>query len=298
VTVGLFLATFFPVTAETTDDLASRQWRYENMDTLRHIPNHVIGKFMQLAGSLIPRGVQVAVMGSPTEEILDTDPEKRVELFATGRPAQRRKVTGGKRLEENYLYASRRFPLAANNVVPGAPNIAAQDYIFFATAKGQQGQAEGFPAGFQLTDLETNLDIAGQVPQGKDFVLHQIGLSFNARALTGDITQLLDLGALRFDKGGGQFTLFHGPARMWPGGTGVSGFSTNNITEAAHNGVSDIRAVRSLRVPRVLKAGEQFRYVLSIPRNTHANDGANSALVQFVIMTLWLWGGQRDAIIA
>lgn len=236
------------------------------------------------------------LLENPTEELVDAGLRGRsVRLHgADGNGAKARGVEA--RLEENYLFSTRRFPADTTNVLPAAPHLPADNYAYFANAVGQSGDSNGFPAGFTLQQTETNMDIPSQIPKGKDFVFNQVGISFNTEALSADIEQLLDAGALRYEKQGGQFTLRHGPARFWPGAQGVSGFSTNQGSEAAHNGVADARAARTLRIPRVIRNQETFQYLYNVPRPTRATDGAQWQLSQFTLMTVWLWGGQRDAI--
>lgn len=268
------------------------------------MPNliHAFHKFATLASTLMLPGAvdpeEVVLVDNPTEELIYSAKERRlVKLYATGihgRTVGRKPAP--KRLEENYLYSSKRFPSATNNTVPVPPNLGVTDNLFFSTARGQRGDSDGYPSGFIETDLQTNMDQASVVPQGKNFVFHQIGISFNAEAKVADVAQLLDAGTLRFIKQGGQFSLIHGPARLWPGGTGIGAFSTNGGVETASNGIADIRAVRNLRVPRVIRQNEQFAYSYSVPLATRTTDGSNYNLSAFTIMTIWLWGGQQDNI--
>lgn len=239
----------------------------------------------------------VALYENPTEEILEAAGKgKPIKMFARGQ----RMLAGGAgakaRLEENYLFDTRRFPSATNNTLPGAPNIPQGDSPFFSLAVGQDGATNGFPTGFRMGQTETNMDTPNEIAQGKDYVLVQIGVSFSADAITGDVAQLMDAGALRFEKQGGQYTLRHGPVRLWPGGTGIAGYTTATATTAAHNGSADIRAVRRLTVPRVLRQKETFAYQYNVPRTTKATDGTNWNLTGFTLMTVWLWGGQQDSI--
>jgi hypothetical protein len=243
-------------------------------------------------------GANLSVIENPTEEIVDgLARNKPAKLYMAGRqltpnvPAigGGRPAVGPRRLEQNYLYSTRAFQAGA---------LAANDYRFFQNAIGQSGLSDGFPSTIVLTDLETNMDVGGQIAQGKNFCFSQIGISFNTKIDVGNISTLLDAGSLRFSKQGDQYQLRHGPARFWPGGTGVSGFSTATSVTGAHNGIADPRAVRELRVPRVIKEKESFAYIFSVPRTTQANDGstAYTIVAPGVVMTIWLWGGQMDVI--
>jgi hypothetical protein len=244
-----------------------------------------IAQFIERSRTLLG-GQPINVIENPTEEIIsDLKRGKGAKMYAQGRAPTR--------LEENYLYDSRGFTLGA---------IPAGDFRFFANPIGAPGAANGFAAvGFVLTDLETNLDTASQVPQGKSFVFKQIGISFNAEILSGDITQLMDAGSLRYTKQGDQYTLRHGPVRLWPGGTGAEGYAAagaGGAIQSAHNGVADSRAPRALKVARVIKEKETFSYLYSVPRATRQAGAAPAAwaLTGNAVMTVWLWGGQFDTI--
>jgi hypothetical protein len=71
--------------------------------------------------------------------------------------------------------------------------------------------------------------------------------------------------------------------------------ATTTIT-AAHNGAADIRAVRSLKIPRILREKEVFNYSIFVSRTTKATDGTNIILSNFIVATIWLFGGQKNAI--
>jgi hypothetical protein len=229
------------------------------------------------------------VYSQPTEEIADSLARKRqVKLYqqAAGGAAKPQR-----RLEENYLYSTRAFQAASP--------LVASDYRFFQNAIGQNPAGDGFPAAITaLDDLETNMDVGGQAAQGKNFAFRQVGLSFNASIATANLATLLDAGSLRFSKQGDQFVLRHGPARLWPGGTGIAGYSTATGVTAAHNGAADPRAVRSLRVPRVIKQKESFSYIYHVPRTVFGGDGttAFAIVAPGALMTIWLWGGVMDRI--
>lgn len=246
-------------------------------------------------------GASIGIIENPTEEIahnLSTKGHSQRLFMArnTAAVAPVAIVPKGppKRLEENYLYASRAF-------ITGA--LSAADYRFFQNAIGQSGTSDGFPSGVtSLDDLETNMDVGGQIAQGKNFVLSSIGISFNASASAANVAALMDAGALRFSKQGDQYVLRHGPARLWPGGIGVSGFAATTAStttiQGAHNGVADPRATRHLKVPRVIKEKESFAYIYHVPRTVASWDGATafSLAAPGVTMTIWLWGGQLDVI--
>lgn len=248
----------------------------------------------------------IRVFANPTEEIADAGlHRKKIHMFARG--GQMMASGGGARarLEENYLFDTRRFPsFVAAEAFPAL--IPPGEYLFFQNAVGQPAVNNGFaPLVTVMTELETNMDVAGQIAQGKNFVFNQIGVSFNADIGTADAGVLMEAGALKFEKQGGQFTLRHGPIRQWPGGTGTAGYAATAVGGApltinsAHNGTADIRAPRKLAIPRVIREKESFNYKYLVPRtvrNTSSTAATNITLTAAALMTVWLWGGQQDAI--
>jgi hypothetical protein len=153
-----------------------------------------------------------------------------------------------------------------------------------------------------MSDTETNMDTPGQVPQGKNFVMTQVGVSFNVDIASADASTLLEAGSIRFEKQGGQFVIRHGRPSFWGGGTGIA--TALNAASPASNGLPDIRAVRKLAVPRVLGQRDNFSYKYVIPRafrntttaTTDEGDSTAMTLTEACIMTIWLWGGQEDSI--
>jgi hypothetical protein len=245
-------------------------------------------------------GDLVKVYAAPTEEIQDAAARRKpIALHARGGAMLSAGGGARARLEENYLFDTRRFPsFVTGEAFPVA--LLPGEYLFFGSAVGQPSANNGFnPAVVAvMSDVETNMDVASQIPQGKDYVLTQIGVSFNSDISTADLALLLEMGAIRFEKQGGQFTLKHGGPKMWPSGMGISGYSTATTVTAAHNGIADIRAVRRLAVPRVLRQKETFAYKYVVPRASRNTLGVAAAatLSAGTIMSIWLWGGQQDAI--
>lgn len=261
------------------------------MNAIDEIKSSVISAFLDRCGSIARN---VAIYANSTEEIMEAaQARKAIKLFARGGNMLSNASTGAKaRLEENYLFDTRRFPtFVTGETFPVA--LAAGEYLFFGSAVGQPAANNGFnPAVVAvMSDVETNMDTASQIPQGKDYVLTQIGVSFNTDITVPDLAVLLESGALRFEKQGGQFQLKHGPTKMWPSGMGIN-------SSAAHNGIADIRAVRRLAVPRILKQKETFAYKYVVPRASRniLGTAANTTLSAGTIMTVWLWGGQQDSI--
>ncbi len=242
---------------------------------------------------------RVHVLANPTEEILEeakNGPRGKTKLmFAAGGARAR--------LEENYLFDTRRFPTFTSAEATPYP-LLSQDYVFFMNAIGGNAANNGFSPNTvpTMSSTETNMDTPGQVPQGKNFVMTQVGISFNVDAVAADAALMLEMGSIRFSKQGGQFTMHHGRPSFWASGMGLSTSLASG--SPASNGIADIRAVRKLAVPRVLGQRDQFQYVYNVPRTFRNNLGFTSegetstaaTLVDPVIMTIWLWGGQEDSI--
>jgi hypothetical protein len=255
---------------------------------MEEIKSSVISRFLDRCASSIGAAANmVRVYTNPTEEIHEAAVGgKSIKMYAAGRNMLATQATGARaRLEENYLYDTRRFASGTGAIIA--------DNLFFANAIGLPAINNGFASG-TMSEAETNMDVPAQIPQGKDYVLTQIGISFNAGIANGDAVQFLDNAFLRFSKQGGQFTLKHGPLGFWPGGMGVQNAS---VTINAANGVPDIRNCRKLAVPRVLRAKDQFNYSVSFPRSTTNLDMSTAiTLAANCLVRVWLWGGQQDAI--
>jgi hypothetical protein len=265
----------------------------------------VIRAFLDRCG---PLAAGIKLYENPTEEIHEARKSgKKISLYARGAGMLSAAGQGARaRLEENYLFDTRRFPtFVTGEAFPVA--LAPGEYLYFGSAVGQPAANNGFsPVTVPvMSDLETNMDTASQIPQGKDYVLTQLGISFNVDITTANASVMIESGAIRFEKQGGQYTLKHGRPNMWPGGTGLGG----NVTTAAggapltidarSNGAPDIRAVRKMAVPRVIRQKETFAYKYVVPRanrNILGAAAANNLTTTGIIMTIWLWGGQQDAI--
>jgi len=264
----------------------------------------VIQRFLERCG---PLGASIKLYENPTEEIHEARRSgKPIKLFAKGANMLSSAGQGARaRLEENYLFDTRRFPtFVTGEAFP--VTLAASEYLFFGSAIGQPAANNGFSPTVVLTmsDVETNMDTASQIPQGKDYVLTQLGISFNVDIATANLAVMLESGAIRFEKQGGQYNLKHGRPTFWPSGMGMGGNVATAVggapltIDARSNGVPDIRAVRKLSVPRVIRQKETFAYKYIVPRTSRNTLGAaaNNQLSAGIIMTIWLWGGQQDAI--
>jgi len=285
-------------------------------EAVARIPSDVLQAFM----SRLPEGLDVGILENPTNELRGELADAKasgkgwrsVAMYARNfrqrqaPPAQafqprRGPSSGNARLEENYFYGSRRFPVLTTNTIGGG-TLTAGNFPYFSKGVNDDGVSLGFPTGFTLTPAETNMEVGGSIPQGTSFIFNQIGITFDSDIATADLAVMLDAATLAFSKAGGQFSLSHGPLKFWPGGMGISGYAAAAVggtplaQTAAHNGAADIRAVRVLKIPRVLREKETFSYAIQIHRTTKAKNGVAIALTDFVLPTIWLFGGQRNVI--
>jgi hypothetical protein len=289
-------------------------------EAVARLPRHVVQAFQ----ARLPAGLSVAVLENPTSELREELAHAKeqgkgwrdVAMFAqnfrqrrmaapapaaAARGAQRGPSSGSARLEENYFYSSRRFPALTTNTIGGGALVAGT-FPYFNKGVNDDGVGSGFPTGFVLTGAETNLEVGGSIPQGTSFVFNQLGITFDSDCATADLAIMLDACTLAFSKAGGQFNLFHGPLKFWPGGMGIAGYAATAVggapltIAAAHNGIADIRAVRTLKIPRILREKETFAYSVVCHRATKAKDGSTIGLSNFIIPTIWLFGGQRNVI--
>jgi hypothetical protein len=232
----------------------------------------------------------------------ETPIEEQNEIFAKGEGSIHSFGADGKgkktpiRDEECYLYATRRFPQATNNVLPAGSHMPAQDNLFFNTQVGGDATAAGFPTGFQYSSLETNITTSSQIPKGLAYKLKQLGISVNAEAANGDIQQLMDAGDLVFSRNGIEYSLRLGPALFWPGGVGVVTATQVQGAQSSHNGVADWKAMRYLKIARTIKALDQFNFNYHVPRPVRASDGTPWILSQFTEMRVVLWGLQVNVV--
>lgn len=255
----------------------------------------VVGRFLDRLG-YDPEGANVALLENPTEELeydLQHGRKPKLHSMVGARPP----VVG--RVEENYLYYTRRFPNNIANNTIGAGAVTAGDYLYFTNGVGDQGSAAGYFSVANLTLLQTNMASGGKIPTGRGFRMFDIGVSFNAAVAVGNLTQMLDTCNMRFEKQNAQLVIQHGPISFWPGGTGPYGFASTTATTttiaAATNGLPALTNVRRWRNPRILSANEQFQYVINAAAATPAQN-TTVALTDFVEIRIWLFGQVLDAI--
>lgn len=242
---------------------------------------------------LDPRGPGVHVLANSTEEL--------AHGLGRGKPTKLFGMAGGQaqavvgRLEENYLYYTRRFPNTPTSNTIGAGAVTAGDYLYFTNGLGDQGTAAGYLSVSQLTLQQTNMASGGKIPTGRGFRMFDLGVSFNAQCNVTDMAQCMDTMNLRFEKQSSQLVLQHGPIKFWPGGSGIYANTTATSVTAASNGLPALTNVRRYRNPRVLSANEQFQYVINAAATT-PNVNATVALSAYVEITIWLFGQVLDTI--
>lgn len=280
------------------------------MSTLSKVRKSSIVRFLAAFASAPTVLGAAMLLENPSEEIQDAiDRGKNINLHfasaaqARGRAAlsdlmaKRGEVIG----EENYLHSSRRYPVAADNVLPAGNMIPKGIYSYFQYAVNDSSVGAGFPTGFTASYNETNLTTKQVIPTGQGFRIWQEAICFNMQANPDDIEQVLDSGDFQFQTQSNQYTLYKGPFAGWPGGWGVSGFSDVQGQASAHNGIADPRAVKRLQFPRTLKAQQQFSYLHNVGVDGLANRPNISGIAgtpnfavlsDFVVVRVVLWGDQ------
>ena len=205
------------------------------------------------------------------------------------------------RLEENYLYSTRRFPNNTVNNTIGAGAVVAGDYNFFTSGVGDSGTNMGYFSVPALTYLQTNMAPSGKIPNGRGFKLYELGVSFNSAAAAADIAQMLDTCSISFQKQAAQLKVYNGPILLWPGGVGLAGFAATAVggspltIAGAENGVASLTGIRRMRNPRILSANDDFQYVVNAAAAT-PNANTTVALSNFVEMRVALFGFVLDKI--
>ena len=258
---------------------------------------HLTKEVRQLAARFVDRLGLDRSGGAPGINILENPTEELEHAVSRGKSPKLHGMAEGVvgRLEENYLYYTRRFPNNTANNTIGAGAVTAQDYLYFINGVGDQGSAAGYFSVANLTLQQTNMAAGGKIPTGRGFKMYDLGITFNSQALVGNIAQCLDTMNLRFEKQSGQLVLQHGSLKLWPGGTGIYAGTTATNTTAASNGLPALTNVRRWRNPRILSANEQFQYVINAAAAT-PNNNTTVALTDFVEITIWLFGQVLDRI--
>lgn len=270
------------------------------MNEVRRAISSSPGILSRIAAMMGPRAI---VLENSTDELeAGISRGKKPKLFGYGAgPFGGQEQAGGVlgRLEDNYLYSTRRFPNNVANNTIGSGAVVSGDYPFFTNGVGDQGTTCGYFSIGNLTYQQTNMAPAGKIPQGRGFKMFDLAVSFNGAASASDIAQLLDSCNLRFQKQAGQLVVQHGPVILWPGGVGLAGFAATTATTTtiagATSGLPGLNNARRSRNPRILSANDDFSYIVNAAANL-PNSNAVVALSAFVEMRVWLWGFVLDKI--
>jgi len=189
-----------------------------------------------------------------------------------------------------------QYPLYSSAVVAVAQAV---DIRLFSFKLGDALPGAG--AGVIATELETNLEIAGQIGTGAMRV-ESIGLSwwgYSPAAITGvgayyptlaDVERFDAHCMARFEVNGKVFQ--HGRFTMYPAGHGIYGYSVMNNAEVLSNGVPTFQARVVLRDPIILNSTDTFVLILRFPRGA-----ITAALGGPMIVTGWLFGPRARAIV-
>lgn len=189
-----------------------------------------------------------------------------------------------------------QYPLYSSVVVAVAQAV---DLRLFSYKLGDA--LPGGAAGVTGTELETNLEVAGQLGAGHMRV-ESIGLSwwaYSPLAITGaaayyptlaDVQRFEAHSMFRFEVNGKVFQ--HGRFTMFPAGHGVYGVSQVNNAEVLTNGVPTFQARTLLRDPIELAPTDSFVGILRFPRGAiTANLGGP------LIVTAWLFGPRSRPVV-
>lgn len=189
-----------------------------------------------------------------------------------------------------------QYPLYSTVVVAVAQAV---DLRLFSYKLGDALPGGG--AGVVATELETNLEVSGQLGSGA-MRIESIGLSWWAyapAAITGvaaytstlaDLQRFDAHAMFRFEVNGKVFQ--HGRFTMFPAGHGVYGYSVVNNAEVLSNGVPTFQARTMLRDPIELGPTDSFVGILRFPRGAiTANLGGP------LMVTAWLFGPRSRPVV-
>lgn len=191
---------------------------------------------------------------------------------------------GGKvaiRRGEGFLYSS--FLLGTSAAVPVPIALGIADSVMFVTPRGVAGQ--GYVAA--LTDLETNMDNAGQLPNELGFSISQIGFIPNTRLPLRLVNRLAASGTLRLIMPEWEYNL--GPAEMFPGGVGVQGVATGGGVELGSLGLPTRHSRMVLKDGLLLPGGKTFRFAYRV-QTAYAIPAAEQIPLEQISIKLMLWG--------
>lgn len=196
---------------------------------------------------------------------------------------------------------------------PTVGYIAAGRYTLFTTPVGSNGQ--GFPAGFVITERESNWKSQNRVPDNQNFEITELGCQIMSADFAQESTFPLNeeipaTMAANFFNGsvlGITYLTNTVPLGLLSDFGQASGMNTgiqNFVTPAAVAVVADVLPVppfnsvpvngfaapalrRKFKIPILLQHGESFNFTIDIPRNLYVGFGGATAATFLVRMDFW-----------
>ena len=181
---------------------------------------------------------------------------QNVQARAAARPAQQ-KIEGDTIDRQGWGFLYSAFRLYTSAAAPVAVTPIAQQYALFQSFDGDGTGSQGF-AGLQQCALQTNMTRAGQMPNERGFVATRLGFFARPDVPVSAANKLSAWGVLHYFTPGWELDL--GPAMLWPGGVGASGFSNVGGRELGSLGLASPSTMRKLEVPFKLKKGKTFNF--------------------------------------
>jgi hypothetical protein len=191
-------------------------------------------------------------------------PDDRFNNYAAGQALMKRssKVTeiGNPTQHSDSLLKARRQHIGSNPIVPNMADYT--NWIYYDRIVYAAGAS--IPTTFQLfvvpynqggkTKVDTNLQLAGQLPQPYWINVTHIGFSWLPNALDVDINNFISQSYFEFwvnDK-----IYSEGPFQCYAGNTGVYGYSTQTSDQGVNNGIpSGVQSMYDLRLPAGINLG-------------------------------------------
>lgn len=185
---------------------------------------------------------------------------------------------------EGYLYSA--FLLHTSAATPVDVAIAVGDRTLFSTARGGTGQGFGTTA---LTELETNVENAGRIPDEMSFKARNMGFLPEPLARGSQQLRIARQGVIKIDKPEYKYT--YGPAFLWPCPVGIAGHATTAGIEFGGLGGANPTGMRRLSNSIKLGAGQSVKMIYSVPTAYTILAAEQTASQQVVIYIVFygLW---------
>uniref|UniRef100_A0A6M3L266 Uncharacterized protein n=1 Tax=viral metagenome TaxID=1070528 RepID=A0A6M3L266_9ZZZZ len=179
------------------------------------------------------------------------------------------------------LYSYHRWPQAAG--------LPFNDFPVFLTPVGVAGQGYAIP----LSELQTNIRVSGMLPGGVSWIIDALGVDLVPGNNPVDNVTFLRNTWVDFIRGQSRQTL--GPARFFPGGSGIAGVASTTLPmtdlRELSNGAPSYAAMRRLTVPIELPPQEQFSFEFRI----RGHNAAALPLVADFVAGIRLVGRRTEA---